>query len=142
MAQRTFETLSEPESFALIGGEVVGRFVFNDGEGPAAVPVNFGLAGKDIIFRTEKRTNWREFLKGPVAFEVDFTDPASGWGWSVLVRGTGREVDLNDVPALLHASGKSLPHPWGDGVHDVWIAITPRQVTGRRLAKIHTAEIF
>jgi nitroimidazol reductase NimA-like FMN-containing flavoprotein (pyridoxamine 5'-phosphate oxidase superfamily) len=133
MTQCTIETLSEAECFELIGGEVVGRFVFEDVDGPAAVPVNFGLAGKEILFRTEQASHLREVLGRPVAFEVDLTDPDIGSGWSVLVRGVGREVELDRLPELLRHAGKTLPHPWGEGIHNVWVSIMPKKVTGRRL---------
>jgi nitroimidazol reductase NimA-like FMN-containing flavoprotein (pyridoxamine 5'-phosphate oxidase superfamily) len=140
--QRTFEILSEAECFELIGGEVVGRFVFQDGDGPAAVPVNFGLVGKEILFRTEQASHLRDVLDGPVAFEIDLTDPNTGGGWSVLIRGVGREVELDRLPELLRVAGKTLPHPWGEGVHNVWVSILPRMVTGRRLATTFLPAIF
>ena len=142
MTQRMFETLSEAECFELIGGEVVGRFVFQDVDGPAAVPVNFGLAGKEILFRTEQASHLREVLNGPVAFEIDLTDPNTGSGWSVLVRGVGREVELDRLPELMRRAGKTLPYPWGEGVHNVWVSIIPRKVTGRRLTTPFVPAIF
>lgn len=142
MTQREIEDLQEDECFRLVKQKGVGRFVFQDSDGPAAVPVNFGLAGEQIVFRVETRSHLREMLQGPVAFEVDHTEPETGEGWSVLIRGTGREVEMDHVPELLHLMRESTPQPWAEGVHNVWVAITARKVTGRRLTIPYFAAIF
>ncbi len=69
-----------------------------------------------------------------VAFEVDHIDYASRSGWSVLVRGTSEEVDLERVPELLRQIDADVPLPWKQGIHKIWVVITPKTVTGRRLA--------
>ncbi len=142
MTQRVIEPVSEAECFELIKHEQVGRFVFQDPDGPAAVPVNYGVAGHDIVFRTASGSHLRDVLQNPVAFEVDHTEPETGKGWSVLVRGTGQEVDVARVPEILRLTGKAFPHPWGEGVHNVWVSIAPRKVTGRRLWTPYVAAIF
>lgn len=132
MTQRKIEELSTDECVTLLGQEAVGRLAFVDAEGPAAIPVNFGLVGTRILFRLESDSHARAAVDGPVAFEVDHTDADNGSGWSVLVRGAAEEVALDDVPELLrHMTG--LPRPWAEGIHNVWVLITPRKVTGRRL---------
>jgi len=142
MTQRTLETLSESQCFDLIRDGGVGRFVFQDADGPGAVPVNYGLAGERIIFRLEQGSHLQEALKAQVAFEVDHLEPATGVGWSVLVRGTGHELDMESVPAVLRSMGKRLPQPWAEGVHNVWVSVTARKVTGRRLTSPHSAALF
>ena len=142
MTQRVIEDLSEARCFELIRPGGVGRFVFQDTHGPAAVPVNFGLAGRRIVFRVEQRSHLRDMLQGPVAFEVDHTEAESGSGWSVLIRGSGEEIDMEQVPGLLKQMGPDFPHPWAEGVHNVWVAITPRKVTGRTLTAPHLAALF
>jgi nitroimidazol reductase NimA-like FMN-containing flavoprotein (pyridoxamine 5'-phosphate oxidase superfamily) len=142
MTQHVIETLSEAECFELIGRKVVGRFVFQDADGPSAVPVNFGIAGDQIIFRTEQVSHLRQVLDGSVAFEVDHVEPESEGSWSVLIRGVGQEVDTELLPALLRRAGKDIPHPWGEGVHNVWVSITPRKITGRRLTAPYLSAIF
>lgn len=142
MTQHVIEPLSEAECFRLIGQEVVGQFVFQDADGPAAVPVNFGVAGEQIVFRTEQASHLREVLGTPVAFAVGHVESDTGNSWSVLIRGHGQEVETNLLPALLRRTGKNFPHPWGEGVHNVWVAITPRKVTGRRLTAPYLAAIF
>lgn len=142
MTQRKVESLSRAECFELIRGEVIGRFVFQDADGPAAVPVNFGLAEEEIIFRTEQASHLREVLSRPVAFEVDLSDPNTGSGWSVLVRGVGREVELDRLPNVLRLAHKTLPHPWVEGIHNVWVSISPLRVTGRRLKSPYMPALF
>jgi hypothetical protein len=90
------------------------------------------LAGERILFRLEHDSHLRASVDAPVAFEVDHTDPDTGSGWSVLVRGDAAEVDLDHVPELLKLMA-GPPRPWAEGVHNVWVSITPRKVTGRRL---------
>ncbi len=142
MTQRVIENLSEAKCFELIRQEVVGRFVYQDADGLAAVPVNYGVASEQIVFRTEQGSHLRDVLQGPVAFEVDHTEPETGMGWSVLIRGAGQEVDIERVPEIIRLTGKAFPHPWGEGVHNVWVSVTPRKVTGRRLAAPYVAAIF
>ena len=142
MTQRVIEDLSEAKCFELIRGKAVGRFVFEDGDGAAAVPVNYGVAGKEIVFRVEQRSHLRDMLARPVAFEVDHTEPDAGEGWSVLIRGSGHEVAMDRVPGLLQQMGKAFPHPWAEGIHNVWVSITARKVTGRRLTVPYVAAIF
>lgn len=142
MTQRVIEELSEADCFALARSEVTGRFVFTDADGPGAVPVNFAVAGKQIVFRVEAASHLRDVLSRPVAFEVDHTHPENAEGWSVLFRGGAGEVPLDSVPELLKQTGDAFPHPWGEGVHNIWIAITPDKVTGRRLEKPWQSAIF
>jgi len=130
--QRKIEELTTEECTTLLGQESVGRLAFVDPDGPVAIPVNFGLAGTLIIFRLEPDSHLRDAVDAPVAFEVDHTDPDTGSGWSVLVRGDADEVDLDHVPDLLRRMA-GPPRPWADGVHSVWVKISPRRVTGRRL---------
>ena len=141
MTQRVIEDLSEARCFELIREQTVGRFVFEDADGPAAVPVNYGVAGTEIVFRVEQRSHLRDMLTRPVAFEVDHTEPDSGAGWSVLIRGSGHEVAIERVPGLLQQMDKAFPHPWAEGIHNVWVSITARKVTGRRLTVPYVAAI-
>ena len=142
MTQREIEDLAEAECFRLIRQQTVGRFVFQEADGPAAVPVNYGVAGEQVVFRVESRSHLRDMLEGPVAFEVDHAETDTGAGWSVLIRGTGQEVEMDHVPELLHQMGDAIPHPWAEGVHNTWVTITPRKVTGRRLTIPYFAAIF
>jgi nitroimidazol reductase NimA-like FMN-containing flavoprotein (pyridoxamine 5'-phosphate oxidase superfamily) len=134
MAQRMLEELSEGECFTLLGETTVGRLVYLDDVGPVAVPVNYAMAGNDIVFRVEGGAKQAAVRQPVVAFEVDHIDEGSSSGWSVVVRGTGREVTPGQVPTLLRGMDGRFPAPWAFGVHNVWLQITPATVTVRRLA--------
>ncbi len=134
MPKRKLEDLSWDECFALLGQETVGRLVYADDLGPAAVPVNYAVAGHDIVFRSDDGSKVQALREHDVAFEVDHIDHASRSGWSILVRGTSEEVDIERVPELLRRIDGSVPLPWKKGLHKIWVVITPKTVTGRRLA--------
>ena len=134
MPRRTLEDLSWDECFTLLGQETVGRLVYEDDLGLAAVPINYAVAGHDIVFRSEEGSKVRGLREHGVAFEVDHIDEATRSGWSVLVRGTSEEVEIGHVPELLRRIDGGVPLPWKKGIHKIWVVITPKTVTGRRLA--------
>ncbi len=113
-----------------------------DDLGPAAVPVNYAVAGHDIVFRSEDGGKIRELREFDAAFEVDHIDEASHSGWSVLVRGTSKEVGFERLPELLRQIHGGVPTPWKKGIHKIWVVITPKTVTGRRLADFASEEFF
>jgi uncharacterized protein len=133
MTQRELEDLSSDECFRLLAAASVGRLVYQDDLGPVAVPVNYGMAGQNIVFRVEGGAKRAAMQQPMLAFEVDHLDEDRKSGWSVLVRGVGAEVDLERVPALLRTMDGHFPTPWADGIHNVWLQIVPHTVTGRRL---------
>jgi uncharacterized protein len=142
VSQRAFEELSEEECFKLLGGEQVGRFVYQDEIGPIAVPVNFALSGRNIVFRVEGGSKKLAMDQPVLAFEVDHIDEEDRRGWSVIARGHGQEVAIDDVPELLrHIEGRP-PTPWALGVHNVWLQLVTTSVTGRRLAGEWTSPVF
>ena len=134
MTRRALESIDREGCLALLAQQHIGRVVFNDDEGPAALPVIYAVAGGDIVFRSEAGSKI-EALKGAVvAFEVDEIDAVTHEGWSVLARGESREVELEQLPALVRQFEDGAPLPWKKGVHNIWVAISPTVVTGRRLA--------
>ena len=133
MAQRELEDLSPDECFRLLAAAHVGRLVYQDDLGPLAVPVNYAMAGQDIVFRVEGGAKRAAMQQPMLAFEVDHVDEDRKCGWSVLVLGVGAEVDLERVPTLLQAMDGHFPTPWAVGIHNVWLQIVPHSVTGRRL---------
>jgi nitroimidazol reductase NimA-like FMN-containing flavoprotein (pyridoxamine 5'-phosphate oxidase superfamily) len=142
MPQRTLDVLLPDECYSLLGSERVGRLIYVDEAGPAAVPVNYSVIDHDIVFRVEQGSHvLRHFVLG-VAFEVDHIDNAEASGWSVLLRGEAAAVEEEAVPGLIHATGGRFPRPWAAGVHNTWIRLTPRSVTGRRLAAPFSALIY
>ena len=135
MSQRSLVELTSEQCFALLSGERVGRLAYCDAIGPVAIPVNFALAGHDIVFRMEPHNTAFASAPDMVAFEADRVDDSQDSGWSVVVRGRLATVDLDDVPRLLGELTAGPPRPWAAGVHNVWVRIRPELVTGRRLGE-------
>ena len=137
------EELTRDECLSLLAQVRIGRIVYEDEHGLAAVPVNFALAGDQVVFRTADGDKLRG-TRGDqhVAFEVDQIDGAEHSGWSVLVRGTSEEVDMDSVPALLKRMEGEPPLPWAKSIHNIWVAITPKTITGRRLGETAEEDFF
>ncbi len=122
--------ITRQECLRLLAGQAVGRVAVAEfNQAPLVVPVNFLLDGDSIVFRTDYGSKFRVSVLGeaPVSFEVDEVDPAHRSGWSVLVRGSARELDDEDVKRLeLDA--------WAPGRKDHWVRIVPASISGRRVA--------
>jgi hypothetical protein len=82
-----------------------------------------------VIFRTSPRTELARYLDGRrVAFEVDEIDDFRQSGWSVLVRGAARFVELpGELPE------EQRPASWAEGIRSLFVRIELEVVTGRRL---------
>src|SRR4051812_7198360 len=65
-----------------------GRLGFLNDGWPAILPVNYVLAGNDIVIRTDAGSKFASIRRGAeVSFEIDAIDPLYRSGWSVLVYG-------------------------------------------------------
>ena len=127
------EMLSEHECLSLLGRERVGRVAVSIGALPAVFPVNYAVAGDQIMFFTSEGTKLRAATANAVvAFEVDHLDAFSQSGWSVLVIGTAREETDPIVIAGVKASGL---RPWAGGDRFHLVGLTIDFVSGRRLAR-------
>lgn len=136
MAQRSLEALTTQECFALLATKKVGRFVYVDDLGPLAQPVNFSVAENRLVIRVEHGTKELAVNQPTLALEVDHIDEEARAAWSVLVRGPVREVGYDELPALLRQMPDGPPQPWADGIHNVWLEVTPDHVTGKRLGRM------
>jgi len=135
MTQRELDDVDPEECLRLLGTLHVGRLVYVDDDGPAAVPVNYSMAGRDIVLRVEGGAKRAAMAQPVVGFEVDHVDEATHAGWSVLLRGQGSEIALDDVPALIREAQGRIPAPWATGIHSVWLRIVPSIITGKRLGE-------
>jgi transcriptional regulator with XRE-family HTH domain len=124
--------LTEAECRALIAPGGVGRFVFvQANRGPVAIPVNFKMDGADVVFRIGGDSVTTEGVRQqPVSFDVDRLDEALGEGWSVLLTGTARVITGNAEMSQAQALNIG---PWAGGERDVYVRLSPTQVTGRRI---------
>ena len=134
MPRRILEELSWDECFMLLREQAVGRLVYQDKLGLAAVPVNYAVAGNTIVFRSEAGSKVRGLHEQDIAFQVDHIDSVSHSGWSVLIRGAAEEVEFRALVRTDRTDPRRPPQPWKKGVHDIWVVITPKMVSGRRLA--------
>jgi nitroimidazol reductase NimA-like FMN-containing flavoprotein (pyridoxamine 5'-phosphate oxidase superfamily) len=125
------EDLDPVECMELVRGEVVGRLgIIVDGR-PEIHPVNFAVAGDEILIRTDQGTKLTSSLAGPVVFEVDRTDPAARTGWSVMVHGT---AELTSARAQRSAPQNRVLRSWREAELPQLLRIVPDRVTGRRVS--------
>jgi nitroimidazol reductase NimA-like FMN-containing flavoprotein (pyridoxamine 5'-phosphate oxidase superfamily) len=136
MPRRILGELSWEECFTFLREQVVGRLVYQDELGLAAVPVNYAVAGNTIVFRSEAGSKVRGLHERDIAFQVDHIDTVSHSGWSVLIRGAAEEVEFERLSELIGQIDGAPPQPWKKGIHNIWVVITPKVVTGRRLADL------
>ena len=130
-ARPTLETLSDEECRRLLGTGGVGRFVFPTDRGPVALPVNYRMVHDDVVFRASTASSFTTAAGAePVSFEVDRIDDAMSEGWSVLVSGQARTVDDTVERQQLEKLGIE---PWAGGDRDVYVRLSPTQVSGRRI---------
>lgn len=128
------ELLSEPECRSLLRQARVGRVAVSVGEVPAVFPVNYVLAGEEVLFFTAEGTKLRAAnARATVTFEVDHIDPFARAGWSVMVVGTARE---RNEPAVIAGAERFGLRPWakGDRFHLVGIALD--FLSGRRIGEV------
>lgn len=121
----------EPSSLRLLGSAVLGRVAVSTAALPTILPVNFRFDGRQILFRTGRRTKLDAATRNAVvAFEVDDVEPIGQAGWSVVVTGAARE--LSDPSELAEAQSPPLVR-WAPGVYHRVVAISTDVVSGRRI---------
>lgn len=113
----------------------IGRIVFSTPSGPVALPVNFVFFEGAVIFRTDDAM--ARNVVGVVAFEVDHIDEAMSEGWSVLVRGHSRAIE---VPEERQAVAHLDLEPWAGGARLNLIGIAPFELTGRVIVQRQSSE--
>ena len=121
--------LSNADCWDRLGAEEVGRVAVTVGSAPDIFPVNYRVHRGEIVIRTEAGTKLMAATLMPaVAFEIDGIDHDRHQGWSVVVKGRGREPTHLDELMALDDLGLE---PWADAVKTRWLVITPTEVTGR-----------
>jgi nitroimidazol reductase NimA-like FMN-containing flavoprotein (pyridoxamine 5'-phosphate oxidase superfamily) len=120
--------MSREECFELLESRQVGRVVFDDPDGPLALPVNYTVQNESVVIATSPTNSLSGYVVDrPVAFEVDEIDEFNETGWSVLVRGMATVLNGE----LLDEEHE--PNPWVDGDRTLLIRISARHVSGRYL---------
>jgi hypothetical protein len=134
VASDNTEKIFYRECLELLGSQSIGRIaVITDGH-VDIFPVNYGLDGDGIVFRTNLGSKTRGALAGEVAFEVDVVEPDAQRGWSVVVRGTAEDITHFDGPQL----ADRIQESWA-GPKRRLFRITPHTITGRRVGTPATA---
>jgi nitroimidazol reductase NimA-like FMN-containing flavoprotein (pyridoxamine 5'-phosphate oxidase superfamily) len=109
----------------------VGRVGFVVDGKPLIIPVNYLAEADSIVFCTSPGTKLSAVSGGaPVVFEVDDSRPLYHAGWSVVVKGTAREVTDPDV---LDGLRRGPLHSWATRSTEHWVRISLDEVTGRRI---------
>jgi hypothetical protein len=128
------DVLSEQECRWLLRQARVGRLAVSIGEVPAVFPVNYIVAGEEILFFTAEGIKLRAATaNATVTFEVDHVDPFAEAGWSVMV--VGRACERTE-PAVIEGAKHAGLRPWpaGDRFHLIAVAID--FVSGRRTGEL------
>lgn len=123
--------LTDDECWQLLRAGNVGRVAVNVGSAPDIFPVNYVVHAGEIVVHTEAGTKLAAAtLMHSVAFEIDAIDGTTRTGWSVVVKGAGREATRLDEILEMEDLGVV---PWVTSPKSRWLVITPSQVTGRRI---------
>jgi hypothetical protein len=129
---RTLRKMPSAEAMRLVASVRVGRVVFTQRALPAIRPVNHVVLDGVIVFGTHADSAVALQTAGAptvVAYEADRIDEEQRCGWSVVVTGLAVRVAAGERADRY----RGLLRPWV-GVADHIIAVTPRLVTGFRLA--------
>ena len=128
--ESSFQGLPQARCLELLAGQTVGRVAWNAPDGPQVLPVSYALDVGNVVFRTSPYGALAQLRdRTNVAFEIDDIDAENGTGWSVVVRGTAQAVLQARHLERLWSSESTVP--WAAGTRNLFIAITPRTVTGR-----------
>ncbi len=132
-ASGRFEELDRTECMELLRAKTVGRVGFDGPDGPLVLPVNYVMDGETVLFRTSPYNVMGASLRhAAAAFEVDDLDDYLQSGWSVVLQGSAGFVADEDEVGIRHER-LTRPEPWAAGNRPLYIRLTPRTISGRRL---------
>jgi transcriptional regulator with XRE-family HTH domain len=126
--------LDEETCYALISRGGIGRLVFvSSVRGPVALPVNFRVLGRDVVFRTgDGSIKAAVEPGGPAGFQVDRLDETLTEGWSVLA--TGHAAGVTD-PGGRQAIDALGIESWAGEPRPVPVRLSVAELTGRRIRR-------
>lgn len=134
--RRGLRVLGFEECLDRLRGASIARLAFvHDGE-PVILPVNIGLDGATLLFRT----SWGSKLQTAgdntaVAVEVDEVDRAGGTGWSVLVKGTA-SIEYDRARTEQWDRELDVPYWFAEGAGSpdtFWVTVMAEEVSGREI---------
>jgi transcriptional regulator with XRE-family HTH domain len=129
-AHPVLEPMGPTECMRLLERGGVGRVAVASGEEIDVLPVNFVVHDGMVVFRTKPSTVLAGEANGRVTFEIDRIDEGMRSGWSVLVRGPARVLA---EPELRLVEAGAEVETWAGGERDLYVAVTPERVSGRRI---------
>jgi nitroimidazol reductase NimA-like FMN-containing flavoprotein (pyridoxamine 5'-phosphate oxidase superfamily) len=129
-ADHSLNELSIEECYGRLNRHDVGRIGVEAIGGPDILPVNYRVDDRSIIIRTSPYGPLSDLSGKAVAFEVDEFDQESKTGWSVLLKGSVRSVEADE---MLELRLMGSPQPWPTGVRNLYLRLSPHHVTGREL---------
>jgi nitroimidazol reductase NimA-like FMN-containing flavoprotein (pyridoxamine 5'-phosphate oxidase superfamily) len=127
----SLQVLSLQECLTYLHSANLGRLAFQVDREIDVLPVSYATDGAVVVFRTGLLTRLQRSPRVQVTFEVDFWDPVTGVGWSVVLKGVAREVTSGEDP-YSNALRQCKVKPLAPGKREHWIAIYPSEITGRR----------
>lgn len=131
MSEPLSPVLTTDECWEFLATQEIGRLATAVGGHPEIFPLNFTVADHHVYFRTKPGTKLAEVaVNSHVALEADRWDETVAL--SVVVRGTARILERDAEVAAAEATG--LVSYVEDG-KDVWVRISPTEITGRRLVR-------
>jgi nitroimidazol reductase NimA-like FMN-containing flavoprotein (pyridoxamine 5'-phosphate oxidase superfamily) len=126
------EIIERAACLDLLAADQIGRLGVVEGGHPLILPVNYGLDGESVIFRTAAGTKLDAAQRGPACFEIDGFDPSTRSGWSVVVRGRLEEVTTLHGPVFERI--RTLSEPWVNGDRAHVLRLVPSVISGRRVS--------
>jgi nitroimidazol reductase NimA-like FMN-containing flavoprotein (pyridoxamine 5'-phosphate oxidase superfamily) len=126
---RRIRELGAGECMDLVASVPAGRIAHDDARGPIVIPVNHVVDRGTVVLRTSPASNLAGSVRGGWAsYQVDDLGASGDPSWSVLLRGTIQALDPGEVQEL-----PGRPEPQAEGVRTLYLRLTPRSITGRRL---------
>ncbi len=140
MSDAWLEELDVDQCVDLLRHAVIGRLASVVDGFPVIVPVNYRLVDGPVPWIVVRTRPGGVIERGfsHVGFEIDGIDAYRHEGWSVLARGTLRQLSDADVAARAGLD----PMPWLDADRDSWLAVEPLTITGRRLHGTEAQWVF
>lgn len=126
------EMLPMHDCLARLRSARMGRLAFLSDGYPMILPVNHGMDGDCVVFRTSFGPKLAAAENEmPVAYEIDGVDVDRRAGWSVLVRGDARTVDN---PGEIDRLNRLGVWPFADATERThWVRISSGEITGRKI---------
>jgi nitroimidazol reductase NimA-like FMN-containing flavoprotein (pyridoxamine 5'-phosphate oxidase superfamily) len=123
--------LTEDEAWEFMGLQAVGRLATAAAGEPEIFPVNFAVANRQVYVITAPGSKLAEVaVNSRVAFEVD--QLSADLAYSVVIKGTAEILESDADLTEAEATGLLT---YTDTPKNVWLRITPAEVSGRRFKR-------